>query len=71
MPTRAKKRSTNDLFAIFPDLPWTRRRTAFEKREQVLRQVEAVRERARQNMLRQRTATERVHAALAGFWRRK
>ena len=65
MATRRIKRSTNDLFKIFPDLPWTRRRTAVEKREQVLRQVEAVRERARVSGLRQRAATERV-----GFWRK-
>ena len=69
MPTRRRKHSTNDLFEIFPDLPWARRRTAGEKREQVLRQVE-VRERARMSMLRQRAPTGRVHA-LAGFWRGK
>jgi hypothetical protein len=33
--------------------------------------VEAVRERARANILRQRAATERVRAALAGFWKGK
>ena len=70
MPTRRRKHSTNDLFEIFPDLPWARRRTAAEKREQVLRQVEVVRERARLSMLRQRAPTDRVYA-LAGFWRWK
>jgi hypothetical protein len=69
MPTRRRKH-TNDLFEIFPDMPWARRRTAAEKRAHLQRQVELVRERARLNILRQRSATERVRAALAGFWRR-
>jgi hypothetical protein len=70
MPTRRRNQSTNDLFEIFPDLPWTRRRTAVEKDEQIERQVEAMRGRARLSTVR-RPATERVRGALGGFWRRK
>ncbi len=71
MPTRRRRHSTNDLFEIFPDLPWARHRTAAEKKKTIERQVEAVRERARANILRQRGATERVRAAFGGFWRGK
>jgi hypothetical protein len=57
--------STNDLFALFPDLPWTRRRSGKQRLEEVHAQVERTRERARANILRQRAAAERVRAALA------
>jgi hypothetical protein len=66
-----RKHSTNDLFEIFPDLPWADRRTAAEKKETIRRQVDAVRERALVNISRQRAATERVRAALTGFRRGK
>ena len=67
---RRRRHSTNDLFEIFPDLPWARRRTAGDRREHVLQQVELVRERGRLSILRPRAATERVRANVAGFWRR-
>jgi len=60
-----RRPSTNDLFAIFPDLPWSRRRTAEEQMAKVREQVERTRERARANIRRQRAATERVRATLA------
>ena len=66
MAKMAKRRSTNDLFELFPDLPSMRHRTATEQMDQVQRQVEATRVRAGENIKRQRAATERVRAALAG-----
>jgi hypothetical protein len=61
----AKRRSTNDLFEIFPDLPGIRHRTAQEQVEEVHRQVQAMRQRAGANILRQKAATERVRAAIS------
>ena len=61
----AKRRSTNDLFKIFPDLPGVRPRTAQEQIEVVHRQVAATRQRAGANILRQKAATERVRATIA------
>jgi hypothetical protein len=60
----ARRRATNDLFAIFPDLPGIRQRTAQEQIEEVHRQVRRTRERAGENILRQKAATERVRAAI-------
>jgi hypothetical protein len=60
----------DDLFQIFPDFPGLRLRTAAEQMERVQRQVRDTRERAGQNILRQRAATERVRAALMGRRRR-
>jgi hypothetical protein len=59
-----KRRATNDLFAIFPDLPWIRHRTAQEQIEEVHRLVQKTRQRAGENILRQKAATERVRAAI-------
>jgi hypothetical protein len=61
----AKRRSSNDLFKIFPDLPGVRHRTAQEQIDTVHRQVAATRKRAGENILRQKAATERVRAAIA------
>ena len=61
---RRMRRSTNDLFEIFPDLPGVRLRTAAEQVAQVQRQVQETRERATASILRQRAATERVRAAI-------
>jgi hypothetical protein len=61
----AKRRSSNDLFKIFPDLPGVRHRTAQEQIDTVHRQVAATRQRAGENILRQKAATERVRAAIA------
>ena len=69
MPTRPH---TNDLFVLFPDLPWMRHgRTPEEQVREIRRQVEATRERARVNIDRQRVAAARVRAALAGVSARR
>jgi hypothetical protein len=56
----------DDLFELFPDLPGLRKRSAAEQVERVHRQVQETRERAGQNILRQKAASERVRAALVG-----
>ena len=66
----AKPRGTRDLFEIFPDLPGLRKRTAAEQIERVHRQVEETRERAGQNILRQRIASARVREAISARRRR-
>ena len=60
----------DDLFAMFPDLPGLRKRTAAEQMERVQRQVQDTRERAGANILRQQAASERVRAAVTGRRRR-
>jgi hypothetical protein len=55
----------NDLFALFPDLPWYPRRTAAGQMEQVRRQVNATQARVDENIVRQRAAAARVRAALS------
>jgi hypothetical protein len=66
----AKSPRRDDLFEMFPDLPGLRKRTAAEQMERVQRQVQDTRERAAANILRQRAASERVRAAVAGRRRR-
>jgi len=66
----AKPRGARDLFEIFPDLPGLRKRTAAEQIERVHRQVEETRERAGQNILRQRIASARVRDAISARRRR-
>jgi hypothetical protein len=66
----AKSPRRDDLFAMFPDLPGLRKRTPAEQMERVQRQVQATRERASANILRQQAASERVRAAVAGRRRR-
>jgi hypothetical protein len=60
----------DDLFRIFPDLPGMRPRTAAEQVDRLHSKVKDTRERAAQNILRQRAATERVRAALTARRRR-
>jgi hypothetical protein len=64
-----RRRSTNDLFAIFPDLPSMPLRSTREQIARVHRQVrlqtEQTRQRAAESLLRQRAAAERVRAALS------
>jgi hypothetical protein len=60
----------DDLFAMFPDLPGLRKRTAAEQMERVQRQVQDTRDRAGANILRQQAASERVRAAVTGRRRR-
>jgi hypothetical protein len=66
----AKPRRSADLFEIFPDLPGLRKRSPAEQMERVHSQVEETRERAGQNILRQRAASARVRAAISGRRRR-
>jgi hypothetical protein len=67
---RMAKPRPDDLFRIFPDLPWLRHRTAADPVERVRRQAQETRERAGQNIARQLAATERVRSAIAGRRRR-
>jgi hypothetical protein len=66
----AKPPRRDDLFRIFPDLPGMRPRTAEDQLDRIHRNVQATRERAGQNILRQRAASERVRAAIAARRRR-
>jgi hypothetical protein len=63
MPKQPRR---DDLFRIFPDLPGVRSRSAAEQVERVHQQVQATRERAGENILRQQAAAARVRAAIAG-----
>jgi hypothetical protein len=56
---------SNDLFAIFPDLPWQRPRTVQDPTERVQQQAEAFRARARASIERQRASAERMRARVA------
>jgi hypothetical protein len=60
----------DDLFAIFPDLPGVRSRTAAEQIEKLHRHVQETRARAEENILRQRAASARVRAAITSRRRR-
>ena len=62
---RRKKHTGGDLFEIFPDLPWHRRRNTAEQVERVRRKVRLTQARANDNIRRQRAATERMRAAVA------
>jgi len=64
MARRTKLRQGNDLFEIFPDLPWHRRRNAAEQVERVRRQVRVTQARAGENIRRQRAATEQMRAMI-------
>ena len=66
----AKPLRRDDLFQVFPDLPGLRKRTAAEQVARVHRQVQDTRERAGENIMRQKAASERVRAAVAGRQRR-
>jgi len=60
----------DDLFRLFPDLPGVSSRPAAEQVERLHRKVQDTRERAAQNILRQRAAAERVRTALSARRRR-
>ena len=66
----AKPPRRDDLFQIFPDLPGLRKRTAAEQLERGQRRVQDTRARAGEAILRQKSASERVRAAVAGRRRR-
>jgi hypothetical protein len=70
MPTQRRPHRTTDLFELFPDLPWARRRTTADKQGHIHQQVELVHDRTELSIVRQRTVTEGVRAGLARFWRR-
>ena len=55
----------DDLFQIFPDLPWPRTSTRGETVQRIRQQIEDVRIRAAANIARQKAATERVRARVA------
>jgi hypothetical protein len=54
----------NNLFEIFPDLPWLRPRAANDRVQLVHQQVEAFRERAKANIERQRASAARMRARI-------
>jgi len=60
----SKGPSRNDLFAIFPDLPWHRPGITVGRIEQVQRWARQTLR--REKIRRQQAATERVRAAIAG-----
>ena len=64
MAKRTKLRRGNDLFELFPDLPWHRHRNAAEQVDKVRRQVRLTQARAGENIRRQREATERMRALI-------
>ena len=55
----------DDLFAIFPDLPWHAHIVRTSQHERVTCQVAEAQARVAQNIQRQRQATERVRAVIA------
>lgn len=61
---------SNDLFEIFPDLPWQRPRAAHDQVQRVHQQAEAFRERAKANIDRQRASAARMRARVASRKRR-
>jgi hypothetical protein len=64
MTVRTRPHQGGDLFDIFPDLPWYRRRSAVDQVEKVRRQARLTHVRASENIKRQREATRRVRARL-------
>jgi hypothetical protein len=59
-----KSPARDDLFAIFPELPWQRHRPTIQRIDQVEREVRHTHAR-NENIRRQQAATERVRAAMA------
>ena len=66
----AKAPRRDDLFEIFPDLPGLRPRSTAEQVERLRRKAEGTRERARQNINRQRAAADQVRTAISARRRR-
>jgi hypothetical protein len=64
-----KRPHTNDLFELFPDLPWTRRGPAAD-RERILQQMDERHVRADVNVRRQRASSLRVREFLSARRRR-
>jgi hypothetical protein len=61
---------TDDLFELFPDLPWARRTTTDARFARVHRQVDEAHARAGENTRRQKAANERVREQLLARRRR-
>ena len=59
------RRSSNDLFEIFPDLPGLRKRTPQEQVDKVHRQVAETRDRAQRNIVVQRRNAAIMQARFA------
>jgi hypothetical protein len=55
----------DDLFAIFPDLPWHPHTVRASQQERVAHHVAEARARVAQNIRRQQQATEGVRAVIA------
>jgi hypothetical protein len=66
----AKAPRRDDLFQIFPDLPGVRPRSTAEQVERLRRKAQDTRERARENINRQRAAADQVRAAISARRRR-
>jgi hypothetical protein len=62
---------TNDLFALFPDLPWTRMRTKEAQLAAVRTNVERTRARAYVNIHRQRSRAEAARVVVSARRRRR
>jgi hypothetical protein len=60
-----KRPHTDDLFELFPDLPWSRRVPTEVLRARIQRQVEETRARAERIIRHQKTTTERVRETLS------
>ena len=71
MSGMTRRPRTNDLFALFPDLPWTRMRPTQALLDAMRKRVEATRLRAAANIRRQREATERMRSAISARRRRR
>jgi hypothetical protein len=65
MSAMPRRPHTNDLFALFPDLPWTRFRTTEEQVAAVRTSVAAMQRRAAANIRRQREEAERIRLRLS------
>jgi hypothetical protein len=61
----AKRRVRDDLFSIFPDLPWHAHKTSTGQMERAQRLVREAQIRVGQNFRRQREATAIVRAVIA------
>jgi len=55
----------DDLFAIFPDLPWHPHTASSSQQERVARHVAEAHARVEENIRHQQQATERVRAVIA------
>ena len=68
--TAMPRRHSNDLFELFPDLPWTRLRTRREQVAAVHKHAAATRTRAAANIERQRRKAESFRLRVSARRRR-